>query len=238
MAAEELVTETNGNILYTCGHKAESLGGSLNKWGLKELTYFINGYPTGIGLTKDDVDDLVKMAFGYWTEVCDLKFKRASDPNRTNFLMFGARGIRNNFDGPLGTLAWCELAQGPNFKGTVNLAWDLEEDWRGKNGGNQGIKFLNVTTHEIGHGIGLDHNNFPRQLMNPIYSAAIATPQQYDIADAVARYGKPVIIPVPPNSNPVPAPGVVWAKFLDEQGRVWGGPMSLLTDDTKSKLTF
>lgn len=217
-------------LTYLCGHtKAESIGGSLNRWGIKEVAYCINGYPTSdqIGLTKKDIEDIVAESYRLWTEVCDIKFKRVNDPNFANIIMSGARGKRAGFDGPYGVLAYCYLPQGDNFTGQVELEWDMDEPWI--KDGNNGIRLLNVTCHELGHGIGLDHNNFPRQLMNPTYAVSIASPQSHDIADAVARYGKPVLIPAPPapTPTPTPTPGVVWGKFLDDQGRVWAGQMTL-----------
>lgn len=221
-------------LTYVCGHtKAESIGGTLNRWGLKEVTYCINGYPTSIGLSKQDVDDIVAESYRLWSEVADIKFRRISDPNNANMVLAGARGKRAGFDGPLGVLAYCYLPQGDNFRGQVEMYWDMDEDWI--KDGNNGIRLLNVTCHELGHGIGLDHNKYPAQLMNPIYSVAIAKPQSYDIQEAVARYGKPTIVPVPPAPTPT---GKVYGKFLDADGRVWGGEMSLITDVQKLEYGF
>lgn len=214
-------------IKYTCGHtQAEFASGRLNRWGLAEVTYCINGYPVGLGLTPDDVDSIVADAFGAWAASCGLRFRKVSDPNQANIVMGVARGRRANFDGPMGVLAYCYLPQGDNFRGQVEMYWDLDEAWA-KDRQQNGILLLNVTCHELGHGLGLDHTKVPRQLMNPVYSANIATPQDHDRQEVVNRYGPPKAVPV----TPQPIPPTTGGRFVDvlvkdESGTVWSGRLT------------
>lgn len=204
-------------IMYTCGHtQAEFASGQLNRWGLAEVTYCINGYPVGLGLAPTDVDAIVSQAFKSWSDSCGLRFRKVSDPNQANIVMGVARGRRANFDGPMGVLAYCYLPQGSNFQGQVEMYWDLDEAWS-KEPRQNGILLLNVTAHELGHGLGLDHTNVPRSLMNPVYSAAISAPQAHDQQEVVQRYGPPSAVPTPiptPQPIPTPAAGEVPCKCL------------------------
>lgn len=189
-----------------------------SKWAIETVDYAIGSRPTGPALNADAFDAAMAWAFNEWAKVCGLKFRRVESLRQCNILIGAARGSRNNFDGPSGVLAWCGLPNGNNFRGQVPLMFDIDEDWESQ------IRVRNVACHEIGHGIGLSHNNVKSQLMNPIYSRSIASPQAYDISEIQTLYGKPVATnptPTPPSpSAPVGAPKAV--KVLGSDGRIWG----------------
>lgn len=189
-----------------------------SKWALAEVDWAVSSRPTGPALTADSFDASLVWAFNEWAKVCGLKFKRIESTQQANIVIGAARGRRNNFDGASGVLAWCELPGGSNYSGRVQLMFDMDEAWDSQ------ILLRNVACHEIGHGIGLSHNNVKSQLMNPIYSRSIASPQAYDISEIQTLYGKPVATnptPTPPSpSAPVGAPKAV--KVLGSDGRIWG----------------
>lgn len=223
-------------VFYTCGHtRAELAGFEESRWGLPEVTYCINGYPVGLGLSPTDVEQIVAQAFASWNAVCGLRFRRVTNPDDANILMGVARGKRAGFDGPMGVLAYCYLPSGDNFRGQVEMYWDLDEPW-GKTAGQNSIALLNVTAHELGHGLGLSHTNIARQLMNPTYSGAIASPQQaYDIAEVVRRYGPPTAAPTP-TPPPLPPSGSPVLCKVQIGMQVYGGRLELLSGAAKVEL--
>ena len=224
-------------VLYTCGHsRAELAGFEESRWGLGEVTYCINGYPVGLGLSPTDVEQIVAQAFQSWANVCGLRFRRVTNPNDANILMGVARGKRAGFDGPLNVLAYCYLPSGDNFRGQIEMYWDLDEAWS-KSADRNSIALLNVTAHELGHGLGLSHTNIQRQLMNPSYSPAIAGPQSNDIAEVVRRYGPPSAMPTPtPTPPPLPPSGGQVKAKVEISGQVYGGYLSLLSGAAKVEL--
>lgn len=213
-----------------CGcSDAQPVAGQINRWGIPVVSYFIESYPGGIRLSTAQVELVVAAALGSWSEVCGLKFAKAPDAERCNLLMGTARGRRNNFDGPGGTLAWCQIPQGNNYRGQLLMMWDMDEAFTVEPNSN-GILLRNVTAHEIGHGIGLFHNNQPNQLLNPVYNPRIATPQSYEIGQVVERYGKPQAAPAP-SPGPI-KPGVgsypKAVKIQCEDGSIYAGSLSRL----------
>lgn len=209
---------------------AQPVSGRLDRWkpGLV-VTYCVAGYPTESGLSKEQVLNVVKRCCDAWSAVCGIKFQRVTDPGEAHIVMNKGRGQSAGFDGPSGILAWCEIPQGNAFQGQLQLRWDLEELWVDDATAN-GIQLMNVTCHELGHGIGHYHNNVQAQLLNPIYNARIGVPQSYDIQEAQSRYGKPVIVaaptdaPIPGGSTPFPRR----VKVLSSDGRVYGGELTEL----------
>ncbi|MHC4269920.1 MAG: matrixin family metalloprotease [Planctomycetota bacterium] len=61
--------------------------------------------------------------------------------------------------------------------------------WDVHNGSGPNIDFKRVATHELGHALGLDHDNTFPALMNTTYSQNIETPQTDDINGLRAIYG-------------------------------------------------
>jgi hypothetical protein len=70
--------------------------------------------------------------------------------------------------------------------GTIfNTAWS----WDVHSGSGSNIDFRRVATHELGHALGLGHDNTYSALMNTTYSETIETPQSDDINGIRAIYG-------------------------------------------------
>lgn len=180
--------------------------GSAPRWGLKEVTYWVEKYVTG--LSTGDQDDLMQMAFNAWTNVADIRFKRVSSQSNANIIISTGRGQRDNFDGPSGTLAWAYLPPQVNFQGQLLMRFDLDETWI-KRASDRGILYLNVATHEFGHLCGLEHSKISSALMAPYYNVAITKPQSNDDVPRIqALYGAATAPPPPPPppTNPPPTP--------------------------------
>lgn len=177
--------------------------GSSPKWGLSEVSYYVDKYITG--LSTGDQDDLMQMAFNAWSAVADIRFKRVSNQSGANIIISNGKGAPDNFDGPSGTLAWAYLPPQANFKGQLLMRFDLDETWI-KNSSDRGILYLNVATHEFGHLCGLEHSQISSALMAPYYNINITKPQKNDDVSRIQTlYGVPTL-PVPP--TPVPPPPV------------------------------
>lgn len=165
------------------------------KWGRNALTYYVANYTSG--LSSNDQDTLLQLAFDQWALVCNLTFTRVNSTNQANIIVGSGKGRQYGFDGPFGTLAWANLPQGNNQQ--LQLMFDMEETWvKALNQGQRGILYLNVATHEIGHIIGLDHSSQRSALMYPIYDPNVPRPQQNDdIPRSRALYGAPIAPPPP-----------------------------------------
>lgn len=177
-------------------------------WRKDHLTYYINGYVGG--LDKSTQSQIIKTAWGFWENVCDIHIEQVNS-TKADIIIGVGQGARDQFDGPSGTLAWAELPSGRDRQ--LIMKFDLGENWV-DNPRNRGILMLNVACHEFGHLLGLDHSKKSGALMAPFYSPNISKPQDNDdIPRIQAYYGKPVnntpnptTPPVNPNPNPIPSP--------------------------------
>jgi hypothetical protein len=141
----------------------------------------------------------IKRAFDAWSAVANIQFQLVTDSGDA-FNNTGARGnIRfggHIFDGPSNVLAHGYFPQdgAPSYAGDIHF--DIEDTWKIGFGGD-GFDIFQVTAHEIGHAIGLDHTRIANSLMNPYYTESISGPQPNDIAGAQYIYGKAAIVPTP-----------------------------------------
>lgn len=181
-----------------CG--VEHLRGSSRdrKWNKLKLKWKLQrGLP---GVMADALHQAFLESFANWQAVCGLQFEPTTS-GRADILIDTGR-----IDGASGTLAWSELPP----SNPVHQKYDTSESWTTKGGRGQLIDLVAVATHEIGHGIGLFHDErVPRgqkALMAPFYDPSIRTPQPRDVERVQKLYGPPVAIPDQPSS---PTEGIV-----------------------------
>ena len=168
------------------------------KWRKKELTYFIKSYDSD--LPKVRFDEIVQQAFDQWCEVADLKITRSVSESRADIVIDTGSGRADDFDGPSGVLAWCELPNGSDQQLLCKI--DLPKTWI-DDPNRRGILLLNVLCHEFGHGLGLEHSRVQTALMAPYYAVGVAKPQQNDdITRIQSLYGSPRTTPNPPPNPP------------------------------------
>ncbi len=152
---------------------------------------------------------------------CGVTLVETSDLSKANILISAARGTRNQFDGPSGTLAWCELPCGNVSQ--VRLMFDLDETWA-KDSASGGIQYMLVCLHEGMHGLGLPHApSGSSNVMAPVYSPRQTALGQWDITELQRRYGQP--------SAPSPVPGV-------PADQVTSADLVVLNTKTGKKYTF
>ena len=138
----------------------------------------------------------VQTAFAAWSAVSDINFVETTDSN-TAFDATGATGdIRigaHYFDGPYNKLAHAYLPYN-YWSGDGDMHFDKDETWSCTTSGGFDIGL--VALHEIGHAIGLFHENTSTvAVMDPSYNPSLATLQSDDIAGAQAIYGAPPVTP-------------------------------------------
>lgn len=159
------------------------------------VTYAFAKYTTG--LSQGDQDDLMGLAFKQWSDVCGFKAVRltgSSAVQRANIVIGASSSAAEEFGTAGNVLAWCELPPTGAYAGRIIMKFDNAERWT--TAGNRGIYYLNVATHELGHGIGLDHTDVEGELMFPIYDPNVSKPQpRYDRPQGVLRYGEPTALP-------------------------------------------
>lgn len=177
-----------------CG-VTEKSSGRICKWPTTDITYCITGFIPQ--LTQAEYRNAVRRAFDSWEAVCGLRADEVQGTGGNLILQVG-RGRRNNFDGPSGVLAWCEIPCG-NVR-QCQLRMDLDEKWTDKVD-QPGIFVDAVLAHEIGHGIGIYHIESGKALMNPTYSRGVDKPMPLDVSQGLMRYGS-----VRPRQKPEPKP--------------------------------
>ena len=102
------------------------------------------------GLNNAEMTDAIEEAFGLWSSVAPLNFTEVPDSASNAQIRIGQEDI----DGRNGTLAF---AYAPS---NGDIRFDNGENW------NQSL-FLETAVHEIGHSLGLGHENSQSAIMNP-----------------------------------------------------------------------
>lgn len=181
-----------------CGVPDRPQGGkprATGKWNKPTLLYYVKDYVQGVEQSKQDAT--VAQAFASWTNVCGLRIERCPSGQTPDLVLTTGRGRQAGFDGPGSTLAFAYLPQGNDRQ--LSLVWDLDEPW------NRGIDQLAVTSHEVGHLLGLEHSQYRSALMYP-YLSPITEPQQVDDIPRIRNlYGMPS--PTTPSVPPSPPTG-------------------------------
>lgn len=197
------------------------------KWQKQNLTYFIAN-------TSGDLDggiqrQIIRQAFDVWAAVIPLTFTEASSASQADIVIGFGSGThcelyqtasaqcpndpRIAFDGPQGVLAHCYYPPGQGGSSAGDCHFDEGEQWTNANNDQFAVSLLSVAIHELGHGLGLDHEpNDTSAIMYPSYdqnNVKIALGQD-DIQGIQSLYGArdgslpPENPPPPPNNPPQP----------------------------------
>ena len=144
----------------------------------------------------------IERAFDAWGVVANLTFDEIADDGADWNTFTNSGDIRfsgHAFDGNRGVLAHGYFPPVNGLSAAGDVHFDSAESWKIGFGGS-GFDIFIVALHEIGHAIGLDHENNEAAIMNSRYSEAFSGLQTDDIAGIQHIYGAAV----------VPVPAAVW----------------------------
>lgn len=139
-------------------------------------------------MNETEMTVALEKAFHAWSQYSRLIFKRVYDSSADIIIAFGSHyhGDRHPFDGPGNILAHAFYPYEENaFGGDVHF--DNDENWKqGSSNLNEGVDFLTVAIHEIGHSLGLAHSPVYNAIMFPYYKGV--TPAQLDYDDILGMW--------------------------------------------------
>ncbi|MEW4569284.1 matrixin family metalloprotease [Tautonia sp. JC769] len=181
------------------------------------VSYRFTSLPdAGDALTPDQVRQIIQLGCDCWTSVCGIRFEVIPDFDRADIYLIDPR-----IDGQHGTLADMYLP-GPGPVGPpvrCQGRFDRAESWAvhlpGQSIPPRAIDLLDVWIHELGHGIGMDHEpGHGQERLNPMYSHfphMLSHGRHWvgpkDTATVQRVYGKPAAPPPTPEPPPAPGPG-------------------------------
>uniref|UniRef100_A0A452RS40 Peptidase metallopeptidase domain-containing protein n=1 Tax=Ursus americanus TaxID=9643 RepID=A0A452RS40_URSAM len=168
------------------------------RWEHTHLTYRIENYTPD--LPRADVDSAMEKAFRLWSNVSPLTFTKIFEGQADIMISFvwGDHGDSYPFGRPANTLAHAFLP-GRGIGGDVHF--DEEKRWTSD---FRNFNLYYVAAHEVGHSLGLGHDNDIGSLMFPSYNSyRDVLLSQRDISAIQALYG-PSKNPIQPGELQVP----------------------------------
>jgi hypothetical protein len=144
------------------------------------------------------VETEIEAAFAAWAAVANIQFQQVADSN-TNGGEPGSSGdirIGAHFmDGTSSSGTILAHAFYPPFSASPaeisgDLHFDADEPWSCTPGANK-IDIGVVALHEVGHTIGLGHENLVLAVMGPYYNPTLASLKPDDINGVISIYGVP-----------------------------------------------
>lgn len=128
-------------------------------------------------LLYSSLEDDVRNAFKTWQDVADITFTEVEDSSNTDI-----RIGMNAIDGVNNTLGTAHYTYSGNIFSFADIELDTSEDWSGS------LPYLTLV-HEIGHAIGLDHENRVPAIMNSTIDTNLTGLTNDDKEGIIAIYG-------------------------------------------------
>ncbi|XP_070503315.1 matrix metalloproteinase-25-like isoform X2 [Chironomus tepperi] len=173
------------DVLSFSERKKRFVVGAKN-WEKRKITYFIANYSPKVNETE--MESAITKAFDAWSLYSRLIFKRINDTSADIIIAFGSyyHGDRYPFDGPGNILAHAFYPYEENSYGG-DIHFDNDENWKkGSQTLNDGVDFMTVAVHELGHSLGLAHSPVYNAVMFPYYKGV--SPAQLDYDDILGLY--------------------------------------------------
>lgn len=160
-----------------------ALSGSV--WKKRTLTWRVNSFPQGSGLSQETVRTLMHHALTTWGAESDLRFQEVGSqgPTEPDILIDFARAYHQDsypFDGQGGTLAHAFFPGEHPISGDTHF--DDEETWTFGSKDGEGTDLFAVAVHEFGHALGLGHSSAPDSIMRPFYQGPVGNPAEYRLS--------------------------------------------------------
>ena len=200
-----------------------------SRWQRSDLRYYIHN--TSPDFDEQTQRDIIAQAFNAWAEVCTLTFQEVTTAAEADMIIgFGAgrhcelyelnpggECPEEGFDGAGNVLAHCYYpTNGTSGAGVVagDCHFDEDETWTADVNSRTEVVLLATAIHEIGHGLGLDHEPDDQSaVMYPSYDPSNVKTQlgQDDINGIQDIYGaadgtQPPLEPEQPDVNPTEVP--------------------------------
>ena len=153
----------------------------------------------------------ITRAFAMWSAVANIDFRLVGDNGRPSNSSGASGQIRigaHSFDGRSGTLAHAFFPPPNGNTIAGDMHFDRAEQWTCD---TSGLDIGIVATHEIGHAIGLNHEEQgATAIMNPFYNPNVPSLTSDDISGAQSIYGGGIEL------EPEPAIPSAIVSFLDD----------------------
>ncbi len=173
---------------FKWGSSTQGTPGGTVTWSLAQNNYVgrwtFDYTLTGLGF---DPEPVIQQAFDAWSAVANIDFVQVADSSTA-----GIRFGMNDDDGMFGTLAVAHTAFTGGSVDFTDIHYDTAENWTPMDGSGGNISFLSVTIHEIGHSLGLDHEDDVIAVMNSLqnqFGPTLNSLQSDDIAGIQTIYG-------------------------------------------------
>lgn len=194
--------EEKPEILYFCG-RTETIRENFKTapWPVaarEKLTWNIDTSRYVGPLSSEQVREAFEVAWNAWGQHLQLEPVYVANPQEAL-----VRSRFGDIDGSGKVLAWSELADGTSTQ--KDQQYDRGESWSiSSNPGRATIDMVRVACHEIGHVLGLVHDDVGTgALMEPTYSVTVRFPTSRDIERLVAMGYK-----IRPKTGTTPAPAI------------------------------